>query len=59
MPLPCWLEQGRTQVAPAFRVARLGEFSPFGQLFSLGSFLNSEEAVKCFVLLYPTVKVVH
>jgi hypothetical protein len=30
------------------RVTRLGEFSPFGRLFSLGSFLKGPEAAEIF-----------
>jgi hypothetical protein len=34
----------------------LGEFSPIGQLFALGSFLKITESALIFALLYPIEK---
>jgi hypothetical protein len=37
------------------RVTRLGEFSPIGWLFTLGSFLKMTEVAQIFGLLFPNV----
>jgi hypothetical protein len=34
------------------RVTRLGEISPIGRLFSLGSFMKMTEVVQIFMLLF-------
>jgi hypothetical protein len=40
-------------------VTRLGDFSPIGRLFSLGSVLKIKLAAKMFGLLLPTVPVMY
>jgi hypothetical protein len=41
------------------RVAKLGKFSPIGQLFTFGKLFKQRRSSQIFVLLYSTVKVVH
>jgi hypothetical protein len=40
-------------------VARLGEFSPIGRLFTLGNFVKNTEIAQIIGLLFSTVKAVH
>jgi hypothetical protein len=41
---------------PVFRVTRLGQFSPLGQLFSVGSFLTITEVAENFVTIFTRIK---
>jgi hypothetical protein len=42
----------------AVSATRLGEFSPIGQLFTLGSFLNMTKVAKVLGQLFSTLKVI-
>jgi hypothetical protein len=51
------METGKLSIE--FSVTRLGEFTPFGRLFTLGRFLEIAKAAHIFGLFYPTAKVMH
>jgi hypothetical protein len=48
--------QHNTELSFPNRVTRLGEFSPIGWLFLLGSYLRITEVAHIFGLLYSSVK---
>jgi hypothetical protein len=49
--------QRRLELWVVSRVARLGEFSPIGSLFTLGNFVKIAEVAPIIGLLFYTVKV--
>jgi hypothetical protein len=54
-----WLVQSSLTSFSIFRVTRLGEFSPFGRLFSLASLLKISEVAQILGLLFSTAPVMY